>query len=270
MTRAHVRLLGPCFKTGRMKDLPKHHRLLAPTRRGPEQEQPAQRELQAVHAAKAAANRPCEPKGRAPPNPTPRQPDARSYNTRARGRELPSPCRRLTPLSVVVKARGKCANPPQLDATASREISTAARPRQEWLNPPRQFRLHPFASKRFHVLLNSLFKVLFNFPSRYLSAIGLVPVFSLRWSLPPVLSCIPKQLDSKDNSRRRTASLLRALHPLWARATIRWTWSEPNRRGASVLNTTFPSDQSRRIRCWALPPSLAVTRGIPVGFFSSA
>ena len=25
MTRAHVRLLGPCFKTGRVKDLHKHH-----------------------------------------------------------------------------------------------------------------------------------------------------------------------------------------------------------------------------------------------------
>ena len=57
-------------------------------------------------------------------------------------------------------------------------------------------RIHPFTSERFHVLLNSLFKVLFNFPSRYLSAIGLVPVFSLRWSLPPTLGCIPKQPDS--------------------------------------------------------------------------
>ena len=57
-------------------------------------------------------------------------------------------------------------------------------------------RPHPFASIRFHVLLNSLFKVLFNFPSRYLSAIGLMPVFSLRWSLPPTLGCIPKQPDS--------------------------------------------------------------------------
>lgn len=43
----------------------------------------------------------------------------------------------------------------------------------------------PFPLGRFHVLLNSLFKVLFNFPSRYLFAIGLVVVFSLRWSLPP-------------------------------------------------------------------------------------
>ncbi len=62
-------------------------------------------------------------------------------------------------------------------------------------------RSYPFASKRFHVLLNSLFKVLFNFPSRYLSTIGLVSVFSLRWSLPPALGCIPKQPDSKDAQR---------------------------------------------------------------------
>ena len=39
-------------------------------------------------------------------------------------------------------------------------------------------------------------KVLFNFPSPYLLTIGLVPVFSFRWSLPPVLGCIPKQPDS--------------------------------------------------------------------------
>ena len=38
--------------------------------------------------------------------------------------------------------------------------------------------------------------MLFNFPSRYLSAIGLATVFSLRWSLPPALGCIPKQPDS--------------------------------------------------------------------------
>ena len=59
-------------------------------------------------------------------------------------------------------------------------------------------RSSPFTSKRFHVLLNSLFKVLFNFPSRYLFAIGLVSVFSLRWSLPPTLGCIHKQPDSED------------------------------------------------------------------------
>ena len=44
--------------------------------------------------------------------------------------------------------------------------------------------------------VNSLSKVLFIFPSRYLFAIGLSPIFSFRWNLPPNLSCIPKQLDS--------------------------------------------------------------------------
>lgn len=38
--------------------------------------------------------------------------------------------------------------------------------------------------------------MLFIFPSRYLFAIGLVPVFSFRWSLPPILGCNPKQPDS--------------------------------------------------------------------------
>ncbi|EGF97827.1 hypothetical protein MELLADRAFT_84215 [Melampsora larici-populina 98AG31] len=44
--------------------------------------------------------------------------------------------------------------------------------------------------------VNSIFKVLVIFPSRYLFAIGLSLIFSLRWNLPPTLSCIPKQLDS--------------------------------------------------------------------------
>ncbi|KAM7365091.1 hypothetical protein PAMP_025281 [Pampus punctatissimus] len=38
---------------------------------------------------------------------------------------------------------------------------------------------------------------------RYLLTIGLVPVFSLRWSLPPALGCIPKQPDSEKTGPRR-------------------------------------------------------------------
>src|SRR5216684_17426 len=53
-----------------------------------------------------------------------------------------------------------------------------------------------FPFQQFHVLFHSLSKVLFIFPSRYLFAIGLSPIFSFRWSSPPILSCIPKQLDS--------------------------------------------------------------------------
>ena len=70
--------------------------------------------------------------------------------------------------------------------------STPAEPaesnRHDWLQS--------FPFQQFHVLFNSLFKVLFIFPSRYLFAIGLSPIFSFRWNLPPILSCIPKQLDS--------------------------------------------------------------------------
>lgn len=64
---------------------------------------------------------------------------------------------------------------------------------------PIKFRqLYPFPSQRFHALLNSLFKVLCNFPSRYLFAIGLVVIFSLRWGLPPSLGCNLKQPDSME------------------------------------------------------------------------
>ena len=54
---------------------------------------------------------------------------------------------------------------------------------------------------RFQALFNSLFKVLCIFPSRYLFAIGLSPVFSFRWNLPPNSSCNPKQPDSAKTHR---------------------------------------------------------------------
>ena len=60
--------------------------------------------------------------------------------------------------------------------------------------------------QQFQALFNSLFKVLCIFPSRYLFAIGLPPVFSFRWNLPPALSCNPKQLDSSKTDRTRVAT----------------------------------------------------------------
>ena len=50
--------------------------------------------------------------------------------------------------------------------------------------------------QQFQVLFNSLFKVLCIFPSRYLCAIGLPPIFSFRRNFPPALSINPKILDS--------------------------------------------------------------------------
>jgi hypothetical protein len=99
-------------------------------------------------------------------------------------------------------------------------------------------RSSPFASKRFHVLLNSLFKVLFNFPSRYLCAIGLVSVFSLRWSLPPALGCILKQPDSQDDLRGPVRRR-RGLTPALGKAPIRRTRT-PDRSPSAVPNATVP------------------------------
>ena len=65
-----------------------------------------------------------------------------------------------------------------------------------------QYNTLPF--QQFQVLFNSLFKVLFIFRSHYLFAIGLAPIFSFRWNLPPTLSCIPKQLDSQNMCRTFT------------------------------------------------------------------
>ena len=76
--------------------------------------------------------------------------------------------------------------------TCSRESA----PPEGQLIPQEQYWFQAFPFWQFHVLFNSLFKVLFIFPSRYLFAIGLSPIFSFRWYLPPILVCIPKQTDS--------------------------------------------------------------------------
>ena len=68
-------------------------------------------------------------------------------------------------------------------------------------------------SQQFQALFNSLFKVLFIFPSQYLFAIGLPPVFSLRWNLPPALSCNPKQLDSVTRSASAASEEQTGLSP---------------------------------------------------------
>ena len=74
-------------------------------------------------------------------------------------------------------------------------------------SPTQTSRTPPFTTIQFHALLNSLFKVLFNFPSRYLFAIGLGVIFSLMRSLPHTLSCTPKQLDSREKSAQSNSRL---------------------------------------------------------------
>ena len=114
---------------------------------------------------------------------------------------------------------------------------------------------------------DSLFKVLFIFPSRYLFAIGLSPVFSLGRNLPPDWGCIPKQPDSPIAPRGATGSGHDGALTL-SGAPFQGTWA---RSAAEDASPDYNSDAGGdRFSWWALPGSLAVTRGILVSFFSSA
>ena len=94
---------------------------------------------------------------------------------------------------------------------------------------------------------HSLFKVLFIFPSRYLFAIGLSPVFSLGWNLPPAWSCIPKQLDSSETRRTpRPPSHARGSHPPWHRLPT--DLCSARRLGVAPLPHTPPRRRAGRFR----------------------
>uniref|UniRef100_A0A6N2KC91 Senescence-associated protein n=1 Tax=Salix viminalis TaxID=40686 RepID=A0A6N2KC91_SALVM len=138
LTRTHVRLLGPCFKTGRMGS--------------------PQADARSAHSTIAATASPQafqRPGLRPPP---------RSASVHAPSRSAD----RLSPFHI---RPGRIAGP------------------------------HPLPSRQFQALFDSLFKVLFIFPSRYLFAIGLSPIFSLGRNLPPDWGCIPKQPDSQTAPR---------------------------------------------------------------------
>ena len=207
-TRAHVRLLGPCFKTGRVEGRPIRHRPCAGE--GPPQSvQGSGRQTRSPSLCQSNI-----PGGRGGPetdggSSVPEADrDRRGYTSARREARAYHPHRLLTarePVVALCPRKVHAADHASRTGRVNNDLLPGGRAlafRAEFRGPT-FLRIHPFTSRRFHVLLNSLFKVLFNFPSRYLSAIGLVPVFSLRWSLPPALGCIPKQPDSGDARSRR-------------------------------------------------------------------
>ncbi|CAL0302099.1 unnamed protein product [Lupinus luteus] len=118
---------------------------------------------------------------------------------------------------------------------------------------------HPLPSRQFQALFDSLFKVLFIFPSRYLFAIGLSPVFSLGRNLPPDWGCIPKQPDSPTAPRGATGSGHDGALTL-SGAPFQGTWARSATEDASP---DYNSDtEGDRFSWWAFPGSLAVTKGI--------
>ncbi|KAK7288570.1 hypothetical protein RIF29_02034 [Crotalaria pallida] len=113
---------------------------------------------------------------------------------------------------------------------------------------------HPLPSRKFQALFDSLFKVLFIFPSRYLFAIGLSPVFSLGRNLPPDWGCIPKQPDSLTAPRGATGSGHDGALTL-SDAPFQGTWARSATEDASP---DYNSDtEGDRFSWWALPGSPA-------------
>ena len=127
--------------------------------------------------------------------------------------------------------------------------------------------LQSLPPQQFQALFNSLFKVLFIFPSRYLFAIGLPSIFSLRWDLPPALGCIPKQPDSTSAPRGVAEGPADGVLTL-SDVPFQGTWAGLATEDASG-DYNSPAE-GWRFTSWAIPGSLAVTRGILVSFFSSA
>ena len=131
-----------------------------------------------------------------------------------------------------------------------------------------QYWFQTFPFRQFHVLFNSLFKVLFIFPSRYLFAIGLSPIFSFRWYLPPILVCIPKQTDSWKTYHIEPANQSKTgFSPSMMSCSKELVLAASPENASLNYNSHW---KPVRFQIWAHPASLAVTRGILVSFFSSA
>ncbi|GFT80700.1 uncharacterized protein NPIL_190741 [Nephila pilipes] len=230
VTRTHVRLLDPCFKTGRVG-----HRPTAPQHRRPPKGKKQKRRGRGPPATPrerahgyprthrhrqkyklggdvSEATVRCRPGRKRSEYPkksesTYEYPPSRPTKTNGVRRPLEGDeCTRAEPHP----GRGRRPHVRGAPSLASAEADDTGpeRPRH-WTS-----RAYPFPSEQFHVLLNSLFKVLFNFPSRYLFAIGLTVVFSLGWSLPPVLGLHSQATRLAGEPRGNHGARERASHPL--------------------------------------------------------
>jgi hypothetical protein len=195
---------------------------------------------------------------------------------RQRARARPPKGRRTSPRTTFHRQRFVAHSPGEVQPTTGPTETPSPRGSQTPEPPSRQpesprpaSRAPPFTTTQFHVLLNSLFKVLFNFPSRYLFAIGLGVIFSLTWSLPRTLSCTPKQLDSRGKSAQRVGRLT-GLSPSTGRGPSQGGLGPAVSPRGDSPEHHIPRDRRPAVRCWALPVSFAITKGITVVFFSSA
>ncbi|KAI3752337.1 hypothetical protein L2E82_24277 [Cichorium intybus] len=183
-----------------------------------------------------------------------------------------SPRRRVLPTTIDATASPRAYRqlglwPPHQSAPVHAPSRSADRLSPFHIRPGRIAGPHSLPSRQFQALFDSLFKVLFIFPSRYLFAIGLTPVFSLGRNLPPYWGCIPKQPDSQTVPRGATGFGHDGALTL-SGAPFQGTWA---RSAAEDASPDYNSDsEATRFSSWADLGSLAVTKGILVSFFSSA
>ena len=191
-------------------------------------------------------------------------PGARKCRSTPKRRALPSTIVMMTSPRAFQQPRLR---PPPQSASVDVPSRLADRHKPFHIRPRHIAGPHPLPSRQFQALFDSLFKVLFIFPSRYLFAIGLSPIFSLGRNLPPDWGCIPKQPDSPTAPRGATGSEHNGALTL-SGAPFQGTWA---RSAAEDASPDYNSNaEGARFSSWAFPGSLAVTRGILVSFFSSA
>ncbi|KAK1311513.1 hypothetical protein QJS10_CPA08g00876 [Acorus calamus] len=177
------------------------------------------------------------------------------------------------------RPRGMCCYPDRADDVSAGGINHQGfgrrrdpqwfAPRAEWWTGSTPFRIrprhtaspHPHPSRQFQSLFDSLFKVLFILLSRYLFAIGLSPVFSLRRNFPPYLGCIPKQPDSSSAPHGAIGSGHEGALTLSGapfQGTWAWSWISVD-RGSKV---TLPLTMLRRLFKSSAKDSACRTVGI--------
>ena len=132
--------------------------------------------------------------------------------------------------------------------------------------------------------LNSLFRVLFIFPSRYLFAIGLSSMFSLRWSIPPLFKLHSQAtwlLTSFVLACPRSASLMRTGVSPSLLCSSKHVWPFLNFRKATIsayyahpslshyIFVLHSRNTNSRLGLSCLSFSFAITKEIMVIFFSS-
>ena len=242
LTRAIAKLLGPCFKTGRRGGRLSHreHALAALTNTSKHTTQMASHSRCSLRALANSVHEHVFADQRVH-----QLPHATGYHSKVDHATQIRRTHRTSQRILTAKARRQALTQTPRNRPNYRLTQRGAPNNTDHCQ---LYQLSPFRPLWFHVLLNSLFKVLFNFPSQYLFAIGFEMIFSLGCGIPPTLSCISKQLDSKT--------------PPTKAITIR-TGLTPSLEEA--FQQTSDSNHSRQQRLYATPPIRSQPQGLCAG-----